>query len=426
MIYRLKKTLNEDTLDKEIKRIKANDILIVKQGINTLKYQVIQVTTNQLLTKKLDEKSANNQSAATTVAFTINSYYEGKLNIQYSSNKGKRKVTFSDVKSIELYRNGSKIADIDEISEETIKRQNAEKQEAREKKLSQKKETNKETTQEFINIINSLEIGDNLIISTGEIDEDEEIKKENITDISLTLIDKNDKFIFNFTYNSANGIDSSKYNVLKNVDDIILDKRSFRAATSGNRLILSVVVDDKSDEFQIENLIDFKKEKSVLKKEKSTKVKSIDIEAIKNNPRLRDALLKNPSLLGKLIGNKERGVIPFELRNKGGAKKEKSDGGNNSNKLKKGNKVEFSYFGNTIKGEIILMQNQPYSANLIDNDEIKIISKSRKENMFIKLNSFINDDTYKCTITVRRIENGKQLDTVYKDGKIQISNYNVK
>ena len=124
-----------------------------------------------------------------------------------------------------------------------------------------------------------------------------------------------------------------------------------------------------------------------------------------------------------MIGNKERGVIPFELRNKEGAINKKSGGGD---KLKKGNKVEFSYFGKTIKGEITIMQNQPYSANLIDNDEIKIISKSRKENMFIKLNSFINDDTYKCTITVRRIENGKQLDTVYKDGKIQISNYNVK
>jgi hypothetical protein len=417
MIYTFKIRLNEDTLDREIKNIKVNDILVVVQGINTLKYQVIQLLTNQILTKKLD----NNKSDTTTATFTINSYYEGKLYLEYSNNKGKRKVTFTNIKSFELFRNGNKVADIDEISQETIKKQEDEKQEAREKRLIQKKETNKETAQEFVKILNSLEVGDDLIISTGEVDEDEEIKKENITDISLKLSNKSDKFIFDFIYSKADGIDSSNYDVLKDVDNIILNKKSIRTATNGATFILSVINNKTKNNFNINNIFNIKRQKSVLKSTKSKKLNNIDIEAIKNNPRLRDALLKNPSLLSKFLGDKQRGVIPFESRNeKQGREKKQGLTG----KFKKGNKVLFTYIGNTIKGQIVLIRNTQYIGLMIKDDEIRITTRSGSESIIFKIKSFTkNDDEYNCDITVRTIKNGSAIDTEYK-AMIQIDDYN--
>jgi hypothetical protein len=418
MIYTFKIGLNEDTLDKEIGKIKVNDILVVKQGINTLRYQVIQVTTNQILTKKLDEKKSDTKTAT----FTINSYRDGKLLLGYSSNKGKRKVTFSDIKSIELFRNGNKIADIDEISEEVIKKREQEKQEFREKRLAQKRQTNKEIKEDFFNTINSLEIGDDLIISTGVVDEDDEIKKENITEISLKLINKEDDFVFNFIFDNVVGIDSDKYKPFKSVNEIYINRRSFKPATSGNKLVLFIFNHEKEEEYEINDVIDFRKEKSVLKKLKSTKLKGIDIDAIKNNPRLRDALLKNPTLLSKLMGARQSGVLPFELRNK--INVNNINTGESNEKFKKGNTISFSYVGKTIKGDyIILIQNKLYAGKMVKDDVIRLSAESKKENIFITIDSKAGDDFYNCTFTVRRMKDGSPVDTNYK-GMIKVDDYN--
>jgi len=416
-VKELKLKINEVTLPKAVKILTPGDILRINGDKNgktyTNEFRVISITNDQVFASYDKYK----------IMFSSFSFYNTNFDIVKMENGKKAgKVTLNGVKSIDIVRNGNVLDTISNSEEETKG------SEEKTKDSEEKVETDK-TNNEFETVLNSLNNGDILKISTGVNDSITELLfrvddinyKNIVMDDDALDSDSKEKVVDLELINSF-GANPDEYNQIKTFNSVNITAQSLKVDKSGNTLILDILLGGKSSKFYIKNVLDFEKTENTVYNDEKENVDSERDERIKNkiinNPRLQAAMIRKPSLLDRLFGNhKPKGIIPF--MDKMGKL------GDDASKLVKGNKVEFRFLSDNI-GTVTnnLKRGNTYSGRLKDRDTIEIFI-SNKVKWIIDLKNGIGDDEFSgiVSLVLTDIKQSKSISKIKEKAEIKITNY---
>ena len=397
---KLKILINEATYNDAFTQIKKGDTLIVKSGKQVYKSNVINKFSNQI-TFEWDGEY---------YIITNNSYDGNNLDtmriILGNDGRQKRTVKGPTIKGVYniIVKRGNKI--ITGVTSDN----------GRPKDLENKQNDSKvefeHRRNDIFNEFNKLNIGDVIEITTGKIiskgSDSGSLAKNSITTIRLKSEGITGKWI-KLSPVDFSGKEASKYKDYDNTY-FFIDIGSIKTTKEGIILIpiTKNLNDGKTGKLQIKNVF------GVENIGQHSTEPDYTVADIMKSPSMRKMMMKNPSLLDKILGrNKSKGIVPLD---------NKLSSIGLSSTQKKGKRVKYQYIGVDIRPDkaFNFKNENIYIGKFSKQNVIRRTGDNRRESMYLTLGHKNEDGTYHVTIDyVKTVNNEPQREQI-GNGKIKI------
>lgn len=397
---RLKSLITEATYQDAFSQIKVGDTLVVKSGKQVYKSEIISKFSNQVTFEWEGQ-----------YYIITNNSYDGKdlETMRMIIGKDGRKTgtvkgpTIKGVYNI-IVKRGDKI--VTGVTPDSGRPKDQEKDQ------EQAKAEFEYRRDDIFSVFKNLEDGDVVEITTGKVitkgTDKGSLAKNSVTTITLKSEGMLGKWIkmspVDFT-----GAEASKYEAYSNTY-FFFDSGSIHTTKDGITLVPTTKDLDsgKKGKLQIKNVFGVDNVGAHKGDPEFT------VADIMKSPAMRNMMMKNPSLLDKILGRtKATGIVPLQ-------KKLASLG--LTTRPKRGKKVKFKYEGVDIRPDyrFNFKDEKTYVGKFTKQNVIKRTADNRRESMYITLGPQNDDKSYNVTIDfVKLVNNEPQREQVGK-GKIKI------
>lgn len=367
---KLRDTISEATYADAFSQIKKGDVLTIKTGKRIYKAEIIYKFANQI-----SFEFEGQYYMLTDNSFRGNTLETRRL-IVGDDGRTKGSVqgpTITGIYNITVTRNGKPVSGVTPEKGRT---------EPEAKKQAKQKDVSRDRYEDISNELKSFNEDDRMLITTGKLitkgRDRGSLARNTVTEITLEVVKKTKGGMLKTKMLSVEGAEASQYDYLKN-QYIFIGSESIILTNEGITLLIKTVSSGQPTKSYIKNVFSISNE-GVDIGDTTDKVTDKDIwDVIQSSPHLRKRVYQTPSLLGKLFG-KDPKYDPQALDLMFRAA---SDLG----KYKKGDKVQFTYYGNPIKvaKDIDLERGGDYVGRFDGKDTIIIKSTNRKDVLEIKL-----------------------------------------
>jgi len=397
---KLKSLITEATYQDAFAQIKKGDMLIVKSGEQVYKSEIISKFSNQVTF----------EWGGQYYIITDNSYDGRNLSTMRMviGDDGKKKTTVKGptIKGVYniIVKRGDKI--VTGVTPNNGRPKD--KEEDQESDNSQFKIRRDDIYSAF----KDMKDGDVIEITTGKVItkgvDKGSLAKNSITSIKLKSEGLMGKWI-KMSPIAFTGAEASKYSTYDNTY-FFFDVGSIKTTKEG--IILIPTIKDlntgKTGKLQIKNVF------GVENIGVHSGTPEYTVDDIMKSPSMRKIMLKNPSLLDKILGrNKPTGIVPLE-------KKLSSIGLNT--KAKKGKRVKYQFNGVDIRPDkaFNFKDGKTYIGRFTKQNVIRRTGDNRRESMYLTMGNKNDDDTYDVIVDyVKTINNEPQREQI-GSGKIKI------
>lgn len=395
----IEKLITESDFETAMDKAQKGDSIVVTQQGKDITFDVIDKFADQITMKHGEE----------TVLTTTNSYRNGKLGLHQLLDGGDTsRMVLKGVESIKIVRNGKTI---DSVTSDIGR------PEKKQKDIEKGEEKQEELLYSFLYNLRGLNVGDVLKVFSAKISRKGEVDKSTEAVINFKVDGVIRKNEYKLSYIGTKGARDGLYNYLGKWPTIKIGPYSPRLAKGGQslNLVLKLEDGDKKTSTYIRHVITTEIEKG------DTDIE-ISPEEVLKNPILRKALLRQPSMLRKMLGQKDyEGLIPLmkKLSKYGIVGKDGLTAA-----LQKGRRVKFKFLSDNIGAEpFVLRKGKEYAGRVKDKNTIVITSKNRKNRFYINLHKK-DGDTYSAKIRLSKTgEAGEVKEKKYRS-KIKIIDYN--
>jgi hypothetical protein len=377
--------INEEIYENKFDEIKSGDLISVITKYDNFNFKVLDKTMGQLAIHGEGENYILFKSS-------LNGNKIKALRV-----KDKKNIIVNDVKVIKVYRNGELQFDL--IPETSDYKSKLDLDSEQDKINSEKQKENEGLYSKelihFKNILKTVEEDSKLII-----DSDGGSIEIHISDLLKDGLVKG----------STTKIEGDKY--LELDESYILFSKDKSLGINHNGIFLKIRLSKNNNDFLIENIIDLTVSEYFNDNEPT-------FDDLMQNKNFRDLMLKQPSLMGQIMGQMSKGVLPAsEIIKKLGL---------SNSYFSKGRKVRFKYIGKNIETNTILKlrSSGEYIGIFSDSKTIRL-SGNRGESLLIKLIKKGEKEEYQVKVDFRKIKNGKAEISPMGEGIIQIIDSNYK